>query len=344
MDLSNYKIVRTDCEIDCPAIDSSLTDSGAKLILTPAGISEFGLISAVKDADLLLMCYTPVTGNVIRSASKLRGIVKYGVGIDAIDLSTAIECGIPVVNVPEYAEQTVAEGAFCLLIALAKKLLPLDRAMKRSGWVSPTTPWLATDLAGKTLGLIGVGRIGRSMARMAGSGFNVRVIGYNPNMSAQKMQAAGVEKYNDLHAMLNVSDMVSIHCVLSPSTLGMIGTEEFAVMSRKPLLINVSRGAIVDEAAMLHALKTGQISGAGLDVFSAEPLNRTTHPLRSLFDMDNVILSPHLTFFTEEAMQRLSTDTVARCHEILSGQTVLVKSRDSRLLAQDKGVRFNRDA
>ena len=128
-----------------------------------------GAPEAVADADLLLMCYTPVTARVIESAPKLKGIVKYGVGIDAIDIPAAIRRGVPVVNVPEYAEETVAEGAFALMIALAKRLPEISRVVQDKGWLWPEERWLGRDIAGSTVGLVGCGKIGRSMARMAAS-------------------------------------------------------------------------------------------------------------------------------------------------------------------------------
>jgi len=152
-------------------------------VLLPDGVAEADLARAVADADLLLMCYTPVTRRVIEGATRLRGIVKYGVGIDAIDIEAAKARRIPVVNVPEYAERTVAEGAFTLLLVLAKKLAPMHLAMRRDGWLWPTAGWLGADLHGKTLGLVGVGRIGRSMAKMA-AGFGMTVLGFDPNVTA----------------------------------------------------------------------------------------------------------------------------------------------------------------
>src|SRR3954465_9231018 len=168
-----FKAVRTDRELECPEIDAGLRAARGEIVLLPEGVSEDELVAAVRDCDLLLMCYTPVTARVIGAAEKLKGIVKYGVGIDAIDIPAAIARGIPVVNVPEYAEEAVAEGAFALMIALAKKLIPIGREMDAKGWAWPNPNWLGLDLAGRTLGLVGTGKIGRSMARMAG-GFCMR--------------------------------------------------------------------------------------------------------------------------------------------------------------------------
>jgi len=334
------KAVRTDAELECPHLDAGLLARGIELTVLPDGVREAELAHAVRDADLLLMCYTPVTAAVIDAARRLKGIVKYGVGIDAIDIEAAKARRIPVVNVPAYAERTVAEGAFALLIALAKKLAPMHAAMRRDGWLWPTAPWLGSDIAGKTLGLVGVGRIGRSMAQMAGAGFQARVLGYDPNLSALQLREACIEKCDDLHEMLAACDFVSIHCVLNQATRGLIGARELACLKPNAILINVSRGALVDEAALVDALRSGRLGGAGLDVYAKEPLTRTGHPLSALFDMDNVILTPHLTFFTHESMMRLEAETLQRCDELLQGRPVLVKSRDPRLTSQQHGVRF----
>jgi len=334
------KIVRTDRELECPIIDAGLRAMGADLVLLPDGVDEERLKAEVADADLLLMCYTPIPRAVIETAPKLRGIVKYGVGIDAIDIEAARECGVPVVNVPEYAEGTVAEGAFAMMIALAKKLVPMDREMQAEGWFWPTMPWRGLDIAGKTVGVVGTGRIGRSFARMAGAGFRARVVGYDPGVSADEMAAAGIEKIDDLHDLLGQSDFVSLHCVLRPETKGIIGRTEFAAMKPTAYLINSSRGALVDQAALLDALTGGEIAGAGLDVFANEPLAREGHQLSPLYGMENVILLPHVTFFTEESMARLEEETLERCREALEGRPVLVKSFDPRLRAQETGVRF----
>jgi D-3-phosphoglycerate dehydrogenase len=244
-----------------------------------------------------------------------------------------------VVNVPDYAEETVAEGAFALMIALAKKLQPIGRAMAATGWAWPTPQWIGLDLAGRTLGLIGTGKIGRSMARMA-AGFRMRVIGYDPYVPAEEMRAGGIEKIADLRDLLRVSDIVSIHAVLNEETRHLLDGLELSLMKPSALLINVSRGAIVDEAALVVALREKIIAGAALDVYSREPLAHAGHPMSTLYDMDNVILFPHLTFYTAEAMRRLTDDTLARSLEILEGRPVLVKSHDPRLRAQRKGVVF----
>jgi D-3-phosphoglycerate dehydrogenase len=202
--------------------------------------------------------------------------------------------------------------------------------MSRDGWAWPEQRWLAADLAGKTLGLVGLGRIGSSFARMA-AGLRMRVLAYDPYVK---------DTVADLRGMLTESDFVSIHCVLNAETRHLIGEAELRAMKPTAYLINVSRGAIVDETALLRALQERRLAGAALDVYSREPLAKQGHPLSALYAMDNVILSPHLTFYTREAMARLEAETLARCQEALDGRPVTVKSRDPRLRAQTRGVRF----
>lgn len=329
------RIVRTDRELEVPRVDSALRAAGHELVLLPGGVSEVELLRELREAELLLMCYTPVTRRAIEAAARLKGIVKYGVGIDAIDIAAARSRGIPVVNVPEYAEETVAEGAFALLIALAKKLKPIQRAMDREGWIWPAREWLASDLAGKTVGLVGLGRIGSSFARMAAA-FRMRVLACDPHVS----QSAHADLRTDLRTMIAECDFVSVHCVLTPETRHLIGEGALCCMKPTAFLVNVSRGAIVDEMALLRALQERRIAGAALDVFSSEPLARSGHPLSPLYAMDNVILSPHLGFYSYEAMARLEAETLERCREVLDGRPVTVKSTDPRLRAQTRGVRF----
>jgi len=327
------KIIRCDRELETPHIDQTLREWGHELVLVPDGISEDELCSAMAECELLLMCYTPITSRVIASAPRLKGIVKYGVGIDAIDIPAARVKGIAVVNIPTYAEETVAEGAFALLIALAKKLMPLQQALRTDGWAWPTARWLGSDIAGKTVGIVGCGKIGSSMARMAGAGFRARVVGYDPNKRSEEMQALGIEPFDNLHDMLAICDFVTLHVALSDMTRRFFGAAELTAMKPTAFLINTARGALVDEQALLHALKEGHIAGAGLDVFSLEPLNRNDHPLRDLYSMENVILLPHLTFYTKEAMDRLEDETLDRCKEIIEGQPVTIRSNDPRLKA-----------
>jgi len=324
------RVVRADVELDLRGVDAGLRAAGHEVVLLSGEASEDELLLELREAALLLTCYMPVTRRVIEAAARLKGIIKYGVGIDAIDIEAARSRGIPVANIPAYAEETVAEGAFALLMALAKKHKRIQREMSREGWAWPQREFLASDLAGKTVGLVGLGRIGSSFARMA-SAFRMRVLAFDPYVK---------NTVSDLRAMLAESDFVTVHCVLNAETRHLIGEAELRAMKPSAFLVNVSRGAIVDELALLRALQERRIAGAALDVYSQEPMKKTGHPLSAFYAMDNVILSPHLTFYTAEAMARLEAETLERCREILEGRPLTVKSRDPRLRSQSRGVGF----
>jgi D-3-phosphoglycerate dehydrogenase len=214
--LHKWKVVRTDAELRMSRVDAKLRAAGARLVQLPDGVSEDILATEVADADLLLVCYSRVTAQVIDKATRLKAIIKYGVGIDSIDVVAARERGIPVVNVPRYAEETVAEGAFFLIMSLARRMKPLQRAMENSGWVWPEPTWLGNDLSGKTLGLIGMGRIGCGVARMA-TAFRMRVLAYDPRW-AHVPKGLAVQRCDDLDELLAQSNFVSIHCVLRPDS------------------------------------------------------------------------------------------------------------------------------
>lgn len=331
-------VVRADSEIYSPGIDAGLRERGVDLVLLPGNLKDDELARNLASADLLLTCYQPISAAVLDAAPNLRAIVKYGVGIDAIDVVAAQQRSIPVVNIPDYADSTVAEAAFMLMLLLLRKVKPLLNEMTHHGWAWPESRWLGNDLAGKTVGLVGCGHIGSSLARMAGRGFRARVIGYDPWLTSETMLAAGVEKREDLRDLLVESDIVSLHSVLNAETRGIIGCEELTAMKPSAFLINVSRGELVDEAALLQALRGGMIAGAGLDVFGQEPLSPQGHPLSALLAMDQVICSPHLAFYTAEAMDRLERETLQRCDEALSGMPMLIRSNDPRLKGQRSGV------
>lgn len=321
-------------ELETPLIDNSLREAGHSLVLFPDGISEEKLAKEIGDCDILLMCYTPITRKIIGSAKKLRAIIKYGVGIDAIDIPAANEKGIIVVNIPEYAEETVAEGAFALLIALTKKLPALQNQMAKNAWAWPGQKWLAHDISGKILGIIGCGKIGKSMARMAGLGFRAKVIGYDPYKTSEELAEHGIEKYDSLTDLIKVCDFISLHAVLNQETKHLIGRNEIKAMKKSAIVINTARGALIDEMALVAALEKKLVAGAGLDVFSQEPLNQASHPLKPLYEMENVILVPHLTFYTKEAMNRLEVEVLERCTEVVENRPITIKSKDPRLQNQ----------
>ena len=310
---------------------------GCTLVELPeVGTDEAQLVAAVSGAHVLLHCYTPVTRAVIEAAAPtLRAIVKYGVGVDAIDFAAARDHGVAVVNVPEYGEETVAEGAFHLLLALAKRAKAVQRRMgSAEAWAWPAEDVLGSDLAGKRLAMLGNGRIGRCMARMA-LGFRMRLSCYDPHVSAEEMAAQRIAKVDSVRELCAGADALSVHAVLNEETRGMVGEAEIRALPAHALLVNVSRGAIVDEAALAAAVVEGRLRGIGLDVFSQEPLARGGgHPFAALVDDERCIFTPHLAFWTADARDRLEAEALQRVEEALDGRPLAVLSADPRLLAQ----------
>ncbi len=304
-------ILRTDSELDIAGQHMAELQQVARVITTTR-TDEAGLIEAAREATLILTCYTDITGPVIEAAANLKGIVKYGVGTDSIDLPTATRNGVIVANCPAYGSDTVADHAFALLLALARRLPEIDGLMKRDGWAWPAPELLGMDLAGKTMGLIGYGRIGTAMARR-GQGFGMNLLACDPYVTDRR----GLDvRFTGLNELLEQADFVSIHCVLTDRTLAMIGAGELERMKPGAILVNVSRGAIVEQPALAAALAGGRIGGAGIDVFADEPLPRD-YPLRG---MDNVILTPHLAWYTKEALARVESQTLESILDILDGR------------------------
>ena len=275
------------------------------------------LLPLIVDTDVLVVsCFAQVPAALIEAGRRLRGIVKYGVGVDNIDLRAAKERGIPVANCPDYGSGTVADHAFALLIALARRLVLQDAQFRRQGWYWPEERFCGVDLEGKTLGLIGLGRIGRKMARRA-AGFEMQVIACDPYVDVNAVEVKGCRvRLVTLDELLTSSDFVSVHCVLTPETRQLLGERELRAMKPSAFLIDVSRGEIIDESALLRGLEEGWLAGAGLDVFPSEPL-ADQHPLLA---MPNVVVTPHLAWYTWEAAARQSQQAADAVLDILAGR------------------------
>ena len=275
------------------------------------------LLPQVGEADVLVAsCFAQVPVSLIEAGRRLRGIVKYGVGVDNIDLQAARELGIPVANCPDYGSGTVADHAFALLIALARRLTVQDAQFRHQGWYWPEEQWCGVDLEGKTLGIIGLGRIGRKMARRA-AGFDMQLVVYDPYVDPSSVENDGYRvEFVTLEQLLAASDFVSVHCVLTPETRNMLGERELRLMRPTAYLIDVSRGAIINESALVRGLQEGWLAGAGLDVFADEPL-ADGHPLLS---MPQVVVTPHLAWFTREAAARQSQQAADAVLDLLAGR------------------------
>lgn len=278
---------------------------------------EDNLAMEARDADVIMVVYAKITERIINSATKLKGIVRYGIGVDNIDLKAASKRKIPVANVPDYCIGTVADHAFALLLALNRKLLLADNTLRYGNWgtwTSPSPKLMGVDLEGKILGLIGIGKIGSAVAARA-KGFGMKVIAYDPYIPKEAAEKLGIELV-DIETLLKNADFISIHSPLTSETRGMIGAKELKLMKKTAYIINTARGPIVQEEALYKALKNGWIAGAGLDVYEKEPPDKDN----PLFKLENVVLTPHIAYYTQEAIWRLEMTAVEEAIRILQGQ------------------------
>ncbi len=284
-------------------------------VIGPVGQDEdWAAVLAGADAVITAVQYQ-FTEAVLENSPRLRAIGRPGIGVDNVDLAAATRLGICVVNTPDAPTQPVIEKTVGWALALAHRLPWADRVARSAGWAGKET-LMGEDLAGKTIGLVGLGRVGRGVARICATALGMTVLAYDPNCDEDSAREPHVDFVCDLHELIGLSDFVSLHCPLTRETRGLIGETELAAMKPSAYLINTARGPIVDEAALVAALQDGRIAGAALDVFDAEPLP-PGHPLATL---DNVLLGPHFGSLTREAVERMSLGSAEQVLMVLRGQ------------------------
>ncbi len=282
-----------------------------ELMLAGGGSAE-EIISLAPQADAILTCWKDVPAEALDIAPNCRVVSRYGIGLDNIPINHATELGMLVTNVPDFCLEEVSDHVMALLLATARQLFPLARTPDRSGWTRDT-PRPIPRVRGQTLGLIGFGNIARALVPKA-LGFGLRVIAFTPRLRADDAPA-GVEVTNDLSVLLAASDYVSIHCPLTDETAHLIDANTLAQMKPSALLINTSRGGVIDESALIRALKDGQIGGAALDVTDPEPPS-ADNPLLAL---ENVIVTPHAAFYSVAATAELARKAAQNVVTVLQG-------------------------
>ena len=271
------------------------------------------IVAVAKDADAVLVTYAKLTRDVLMQLTRCRAIGRFGLGVDNIDLPTAKEKGIEVNYVPDYCIREVSDHAMALLLALIRKI-PLSNKLVQSGrWEMPAVVPIRR-IEGTVLGLIGFGHIPRLVAPKA-QAFGMKVISYDPFAKPEAFKAAAVESV-DLDTLLKTSDYVSVHAPLLQATRGMLNAAAFGKMKKGAYVVNTARGPLIDEPALVAALDSGQVGGAGLDVVAAEPLAKDS----PLLGRDNVIISPHTAFYSIEALNELQTKCATDVARVLSGE------------------------
>lgn len=271
-------------------------------------------IAAARDAYVLVVGQAAMGESIFAGCPNLVGIVRTGIGLDTVDLAAATRHGVCVSHVPDFCYDEVADTAMTLLLAVARKVRLADRHVRGGSWV-PSSLLPMRRLRGQTIGLVAFGNIARMVAERA-RGFGLRVLAFDPYVDAGAMARLGVEKVETLEGLLAQSDIVSLHTPLTEETRALIGATAFAVMKPGAILINTSRGKVVDEPALIEALRSGRLAGAGLDVLWTEPPAKDN----PLFAMDNVVLTPHYASSTVEAIQDLTEKVNRQIVQFLRGE------------------------
>jgi D-3-phosphoglycerate dehydrogenase len=275
--------------------------------------TEEQVIAASRGADALLVQYAPITAKVIDSLSSCKVISRYGVGIDMIDLAAASRRGIIVCNVPDYCQEEVSDHACALILALARKLKPLDRSVHRGEWnVRVARPM--NRLAGLHLGLLGFGKIARMIAHKL-SGFDLKISAFDPYLAPEAFRAAGVASVG-FSQILEQSDILSLHLPLTTESTHILGAKELKSLKRGAFIVNTSRGPLIDENALADALREGRVGGAALDVTEQEPLQAGC----PLLPFENVIITPHAAFYSETSIEELRRQTARAVAHVLRGE------------------------
>jgi D-3-phosphoglycerate dehydrogenase len=287
-----------------------LATAGAELVAAETG-EEDELIGMAGDCDAILTCWKRVTPAVLDAAPKCIVVGRYGVGLDNIAVDHATELGIVVTNVPDFCVDEVSEHAFALMLALVRKVVPFAAQTRSGGWDNAALGPLHR-LRGQTLGLIGAGRIGQATAAKAHA-FGMNVIALT---RSGRPLPDPIESVSGLDELLERSDVLCLHAPHTPETDRMIGADQLRRMKPSAFLVNTARGALVDQDALVTALREGWIAGAGLDVLATEPPD----PADPLLALDNAIVTPHASFYSEEATADLQERGATNVREVLSGR------------------------
>jgi D-3-phosphoglycerate dehydrogenase len=277
--------------------------------------TEAGMAHAAREAAGILFRAKPrCTRALMAACPNLKVVGRHGVGLDIVDLDAATDLGIAVVHAPGANANSVAEHALMLMLMCAKRAVVVDRMTRMADWAKNRWEGM-NELSGKTLGIVGVGNIGRRVARM-GAALGMRVIGYDRYVDDAELRNRGVEPMADLASVLRSADVVTCHTPHTPETHHMIGAAAIAQMKDGVIFINTSRGKVQDEAALLAALEGGKIRAAGLDVFEEEPVSSDNR----LLQLDNVVVSSHVAGVTAESMRAMALQVTAEMLRVIRGE------------------------
>lgn len=291
-----------------------LLESEARVVVA-TDLTEEGIIRIAQEAEAFLVRMNPPVGERLMSACpKLKCVGRHGVGLDNVDLEAATRLGIAVVYAPGSNSDSVAEHAVMLMLAVVRKLIPIERGTRAGEWRGERGHGI-TELRGATLGIIGVGNIGRRVAHIA-RGFGMKTLGFDPYVPPDELERREVEPVRELADLLARADIVTCHTPLTPETRHLINRETLARMKDGAILINASRGEVHDEEALFEALARGKLRGAGLDVWEEEPVS----PDNPLLNLENVVSTPHVAGLSAGASRNMATQVAAEILRVLRGE------------------------
>ena len=271
------------------------------------------ILAVARDADAILVTYARLTRDILMQTTRCKAIGRFGLGVDNIDLPAAKEKGILVNYVPDYCIREVSDHAMALLLALIRKITLSNKLVQSGRWEMPAVVPIRR-IEGTVLGLVGFGHIPRLVAPKANA-FGMKVLAFDPFAEPDAFKRAGVEQV-DFDTLLKSSDYISVHAPLTPATRGMMNADVFGKMKKGAYLVNTARGPLIDETALVVALDSGRLGGAGLDVVAVEPLAKDS----PLLGRDNVIISPHTAFYSIEALDELQSKCASDVARVLSGE------------------------
>jgi len=272
--------------------------------------------AAAVSADAIVVRLFRITPELLDQASKLKAVIKHGIGVDNIDIEACTKRGVLVANTPGGPNAyCVAEGAITLLLAAYRRVRERHNAVVEGRFLEARTAPITDTLWGKTVGILGFGQIGRYFAQLC-SGFNCRILAYDPWAADELFEQAGVERVRQLDDILSRSDAISVHVPLTKDTHHLVGARQLALMKPTALIVNTARGGIIDEVALANALRTGQIAGAGIDVFEEEPPSISS----PLLSAPNIVLSPHVAGSSEASLRELGEAVAATTALALDGK------------------------
>jgi D-3-phosphoglycerate dehydrogenase len=292
-----------------------LESRGVNVIQIPSGSKEEALAAVAPTADgLITRGGLRVTRTIMASSPRLKAVGVHGIGCDHIDLPAARELGKVVINTPDALSVTVAEMTIAMMLCMTRRIAAADKAIRNGGWGRKYSDLIGIELMGKTVGLIGLGRIGAAVAKRLRA-FDVNLLYWSRTRRLELEHELGLEWVGILE-LLARSDIISLHVPGTAETHHLFGTEQLASMKRGAMIVNTARGRVIDEIALTEALKSGWIAGAALDVFEQEPI-KSDNPL---FALDNIVLAPHLGACSLEAMQRMAIQVAQGVIDVLQGK------------------------